>query len=78
VKGNWEARAVCSRPWLKRLILAMPLAIAAAVAALLITGHVPVARDILIGGIGMSPLVAALLLPILPCAAASSGVRNGL
>jgi hypothetical protein len=63
-EGNWEARAVCSRPWLKRLILAMPWAIAAAVAALLITGHVPVARDILIGGIGMSPLVAALLLPI--------------
>jgi hypothetical protein len=63
-QSNWEARAVCSRSWLKRLILAMPLAIAAAAAALLITGHVPVARDVLIGGIGVSPLVAILLLPI--------------
>lgn len=63
-ESNWEARAVCSRPWLKRSILAVPLAIAAAAAALLITGHAPVARDVLIGGIAMSPLVAALLLRI--------------
>jgi hypothetical protein len=60
-ESNWEARAVCSRSWLKGLILAMPLAIAIAAAALLITGHAPVARDVLIGGIGVSPLVAALL-----------------
>jgi len=63
-ESNWEARAVCSRPWLKRSILAMPMAIAAAAAALLITGHAPVARDVLIGGIAMSPLAAVLLLQI--------------
>jgi hypothetical protein len=63
-EGNWEARAVCSRAWLKRSILAMPLAIAAAAAALLITGHAPVARDVLIGGVAMSPLAAVLLLQI--------------
>jgi hypothetical protein len=63
-ESNWEARAVCSRPWVKRLILATPLAFGAAAAALLITGHAPVARDVLIGGIAMSPLVATLLLRI--------------
>lgn len=63
-ESNWEARAVCSRPWLKGLILAMPLAIAGAAAVLLITDHAPIARDVLISGMGVSPLVAALLLRI--------------
>ena len=63
-EGNWEARAVCSRPWLKRVALvAVPLA-AMAVAIALLTGRVAVARDLLLIGIGMSPLLAAPLLPI--------------
>jgi hypothetical protein len=63
-QGNWEAHAVCSRPWLKSLALAAPLAIVAASAALFFTGHGAVARDVLLCGMGMSPFVAAILLRI--------------
>jgi hypothetical protein len=62
--GNWEARAVCSRPWLKWLVLAAPGAAVAAAAALFLTGQIAVARDVLIIGLGMSPLFAAPFLPI--------------
>jgi hypothetical protein len=62
--GNREALAVCSRPWLKRVLLAAPVAALAAAAALFFSGHVAAARDVLIGGIGMGPLFAAPLLPI--------------
>lgn len=62
--GNWEARAVCSRPWLKWVVPAVPVVAVAAAAALFFTGQIAVARDVLIGGIGMSPLFAAPLLPI--------------
>jgi hypothetical protein len=58
--GNWEARAVCSRPWLKWSVMAVP----AAAAALFFSGHAALARDVLIGALGMSPLFAALFLPI--------------
>jgi hypothetical protein len=63
-EGNWEANAVCSRPWLKWLVLAVPLTAVAAAAALFLNGHVAIARDLLIAGLGMSPLLAAPLLPI--------------
>jgi len=63
-EGNWEASALCSRPWLKRLFPAVPAAVLAVVTALFFTGHAAVARDVLIGGIGMSPLLAAPFLPI--------------
>jgi hypothetical protein len=63
-KGSWESHAVCSRPWLKHLIAGAGLAIFAVGAALFLTGHRAVARDVFLCGIGMSPFVAALLLPI--------------
>jgi hypothetical protein len=63
--GNREAVAVCSRPWLKRLVLAgVPVAAVAAAAVLFFTGRVAFSRDVLIAGIGMSPWFAAPLLPI--------------
>jgi hypothetical protein len=62
--GNWEAQVVCSSPWLKWLLLALPVAAVAAATALLLSGQVAAARDVLIAGIGMSPLFAALFLPI--------------
>ncbi len=62
--GNWEARAVCSRPWLKWLVLAVPEAAVVAAAALFFNGQIAVARDVLIIGLGMSPLFAAPFLPI--------------
>jgi len=58
---NWETQAVCSRPWLKWVGLALPLA---AASALFFMGRGEAARDVLIAGFGMSPLLAAPLLPI--------------
>ena len=62
--GNWEARVVCSRPWLKWLVLGVPVAAVLAATTLFLAGAVAVARVLLIGGIGMSPLFVALLLPV--------------
>jgi hypothetical protein len=58
--GDWEARAVCSRPWLRWSLMAVPVA----AAALFFSGRVAVARDVLIAALGMSPFFAALFLPI--------------
>jgi hypothetical protein len=63
-EGGWEARAVCSRPWLKRLLLAMPVAALFAAAALFLTGSITVAWALLVGGIGIGLLVAAPFLPV--------------
>ncbi len=63
-EGKWEARAICSRPWLKWLMVAVPVVLVEAAATLYFHGKVEVARDLLFAGIGMSPLFAALLLPI--------------
>lgn len=62
--ANWEARAVCSRPWLKWLLLAMPVAALLAATALFLTGAIAVARVLLAGGIGMGLLFAAPFLPV--------------
>ena len=63
-EGKREARAVCSRPWLKWLIVAVPVALVEAAAVSYFRGNVGLARDLLFAGIGMSPLFAAILLPI--------------
>jgi hypothetical protein len=63
-EGKWEARAICSRPWLKWLLVAFPVALVEAASVFYFHGKVGLARDLLLAGIGMSPLFAALLLPI--------------
>jgi hypothetical protein len=63
-EGNREAGAVCSRPWLKRLILPVPVAAVGLAIVLFYAGQVAVGRDALILGIRKSPLFAALVLPI--------------
>jgi hypothetical protein len=63
-EGKIEARAVCSRPWLKWSLVAVPVALVEAASALYFQGRAGLARDLLLSGIGMSPLLAALLLPI--------------
>jgi len=63
-EGNWEARAVCSRPWLKWLLLAVPLAALFAAATLFLIGATAGARVLLAGGIGMGLLFAAPFLPV--------------
>jgi hypothetical protein len=60
---NWEALA-CSSPWLKWLLLAMPLAAVVLATVLFILGRTAIAPDIFIMAMGISPLLAAPLLPI--------------
>ena len=63
-EGAWEARAVCSRPWVKWALLAVPAAALLAAATLLLEGNFAQARILLIGGIGMAFLFGAPFLPI--------------
>ena len=63
-EGKWEARAICSRPWLKWLIVAVPVMLVEMAAVVYFRGRIGLARDLLLAGIGMSPLFAAMLLPI--------------
>jgi hypothetical protein len=61
---NWEARAVCSRPQLKWIVVGALVAALGAAAALFLTGQPAAGRDVLAVAIGMSPLSGALFLPI--------------
>ena len=60
--GNWEAHAVCSRPWLKWIIAGALVVGLCAASALFFTGRAEVGRDVLGVAIGVSPLTAALFL----------------
>jgi hypothetical protein len=60
----WEARAVCSRPWLKRLLLAVPVAALFAAAAMFLSGAITEARVLLAGAIGMGLFFVAPFLPL--------------
>jgi molecular chaperone DnaK (HSP70) len=61
---NWEARAICSRPWLKWIAAGVFVAVLCAAAAFVLTPHAGAGRDVLALAIGMSPLSGALFLPI--------------
>jgi hypothetical protein len=63
-EGNWEARAVCSRPWLKTLLATMPAAALLAAAAFSFFGGSDIARILLAGGIVMGFLFSAPFLPL--------------
>jgi hypothetical protein len=63
-EGNWEARAVCSRSWLKWLLPAIPVVALFAAVALFSTGAITVARVLLVGATGMGVLSAAPFLPL--------------
>jgi hypothetical protein len=63
-EGNWEARAVCSRPWLKGIFLAIPVAMLLAAVTLFLTREIAMARDLFAGGIAMGLLLATPFLPI--------------
>jgi hypothetical protein len=63
-EGSREANALCSHPGLKWLVVSVPFAVTAAATALFFTGHAALAQDLFIAAMGVSPLVAALLLPI--------------
>ncbi|MGB9074766.1 MAG: hypothetical protein WCC22_19170 [Terriglobales bacterium] len=63
-KGEWEAQAICSRPWVKWLLLAMPVAALLGTAAFLFTGAVAVARVLLLAGIALGFLFGVPFLPV--------------
>jgi len=63
-EGNWEARAVCSRPLLKRLLPAIPVVMLLASLALVLTGEIKAARALLAGGIAMGLVFTAPFLPV--------------
>ena len=62
--AKWEARAVCSRPWLKWLLLGMPLATLFAATSFFLASAIAVARVLLVGGIGMGVWLVVPFLPV--------------
>ena len=63
-QSNAEARAICSRAWLKWTLIAAPLALLLAACALVLRGAGGYARDLLLIGLAMSVVFAAPFLPI--------------
>jgi hypothetical protein len=63
-ESNWEARAVCSRPWLKGTLVVIPAVAVLASLGFLIAGSIMIAKVLLAGGIGMSLWCAAPFLPL--------------
>jgi hypothetical protein len=63
-EGNWEARTVCSRSWLRGLLLALPVAALAASTAYFLTGALATARVLLAGGVVLGLLFVPPFLPI--------------
>ena len=63
-ESNWEARAFCSRPALKMLLLALPVVALFAAGAFYFAGANAVAQVLLVGGIGMGLLFSAPFLPV--------------
>lgn len=62
--GNREARAICSRPWLKMLLPAIPVVALLAAAVLFLSGSRAIAGVLLVGGLGIGVLFAIPFLPI--------------
>jgi hypothetical protein len=62
--GNREARAICSRQWLKWILLVAPVAALLAGSALILSGSMAVARLLLPAGIALGLFFAAPFLPI--------------
>jgi hypothetical protein len=62
--GNWEARAFCSYPWLKWALLAVPVAALWIAISLFLMAGLEAARIPFAAVLIISPLLAALFLPI--------------
>jgi hypothetical protein len=63
-EGNWEARTICSRPWLRGLLLAVPVAALTASTARFLSGAIVPARALLAAGVVLGLLLVPPLLPI--------------
>lgn len=63
-QSQWEARAVCSRMWLKVLLLALPAAALWASAAMFVAHSYDIARTLAVGGVTLLLTFGAPFLPI--------------
>ena len=63
-EGNWEARAFCSRPWLRWICLAVSLCVLAAGTALLLRGAGTEALAVLAAGSAMGLIFSAPFLRV--------------
>jgi hypothetical protein len=63
-EGNWETRAVCARPWLKSLLLAIPATAVLVAMVLFLSGTTAIARLLLVGGLGVGFMLGTPFLPI--------------
>lgn len=63
-EANWEARAVCSRPWLKWMLLSIPGVALMAASVLFSTGSIALAQTLLVGGIVTAIGFAGPFLPV--------------
>ena len=63
-EGNWEARAICSRPWLKRLLPIAPVAMVLAAVVVFLGGASGAARILLAAGMAMGLIFTVPFLPI--------------
>jgi hypothetical protein len=63
-QGNREARAICSRVWLKRTLVALPLTALIAATAFFLIGSLETARILLVSSLGVGFLFAAPMLPV--------------
>jgi hypothetical protein len=62
--GNWEARAICSRSWLKWLLGVAPVAAISAAGALFVVGAFGSGKVVLLGGIAMGCFFLGPFLPV--------------
>jgi hypothetical protein len=63
-EANWEARAICSRPWLKLLLRGIPAIALLAAAFFFLKGATALAQVLLIGAIGIGIVLAIPFLPV--------------
>jgi hypothetical protein len=63
-EGNWEARAICARPWLKTLLQAVPAVPLAVTFVMLSRGDVADARLPFLASVALFMFLAAPFLPV--------------
>lgn len=63
-QGNWEARAICSRAWLKKTLVTMSFAALIAAEIFFVRGAAEIARILFVSGLGMGILFAAPMFPV--------------
>jgi hypothetical protein len=63
-QGNWEARAICSRAWLKSTLIASLFATLIAAEIFFLRGATEAARILLTAGLGLGMLFVAPMFPV--------------